>query len=34
MANLNKKGSLTDYLYKDERNNISKVVKKEKRMQN
>lgn len=26
-----KKGSLTDYLYKDERNNISKVVKKEKK---
>lgn len=26
-----KRGSLTDYLYKDERNNISKVVKKEKK---
>ena len=32
MANLNKKkGSLTDYLYKDARNNISKVVKKGKK---
>ena len=27
----NKKGSLEDYLYKDERNNISKVVSKEKK---
>ena len=27
----NKKGSLEDYLYKDERNNISKVVNKDKR---
>ena len=27
----NKKGSLEDYLYKDERNNISKVVNKDKK---